>query len=122
MRNDDLPLCFGKSWVADDDECDECELELDCREAMKERRYRPARKLPKNRRSTTAETNVEAMGITGIRAAPRHTGERRWQRILMNVGFGAASRVGVELSLFCEEERLRSISSSIKSDDDPEDA
>jgi len=41
-----------------------------------------------------------------IRPAPRRRGEKAWIRFLKNLGFGAASRCGIEISLFFEDERM----------------
>lgn len=120
-----LPRCYGHNWAPGDEECEDCDMEIDCREITMQRNsprrtlLRPASVIP---RKVAAERNVQLMGSpVDIQAAPRMPGERWWARLLKNFGLGAASRGGIELSLFCEEERMRPVHVSVDDDDDDDD-
>lgn len=120
----DVPPCYGRSWTLGDDECEECDLEYDCRDVVKRKRQQRSPRIAKKPKSAGAE-NVLAMTTTvaGIVPAPRQEGEPIWARIIKNFSLGAASRLGVEASLLAEDERLRPIVPQPTRDDgDPEDA
>jgi len=123
----DLPRCYGHNWAPGDSECEDCDLEIDCRDVV--RRHNspsPGRRVlvrSKPRASSRdAERNVQIMGGSlDVQSAPRLRGEKWWGRLLKNFGLGAASRGGVELSLFCEDERMKPLLTPSESDDDDDD-
>ncbi len=83
-------------------------MEYDCRDKLR-------RKGLVAKRPTEEKQNNAAIVLGGnIRAVPRFDGERWWERILKNMGLGAASRGCVEASLFFEDERTRPITTRVK--------
>lgn len=121
-RTVDLPRCYGRNWAPGDDDCEDCDLEIDCRDVTRRRNSPRGMMVPRpkpTKVSSSAERSVQIMGgPADIQAAPRLHGETWWARLLKNFGLGAASRAGVELSLFCEDERMKPIMSSDEDDDD----
>jgi hypothetical protein len=125
IRPEERPRCYGRSWTHGDPECEDCDLEIDCRHIV-QRRNSPYGTVPVRNVSgsvstpSTAERSVGIMGGLGsVRSSPRHEGEPWWARLLKNFGLGALSRGGVEISLYCEDERQRPI--VIRRGNDPED-
>ena len=130
--------CYGRAWESDDENCVNCPVSVDCRLMMRRSPTGGSTFIAKRQktriqqarlRKQQAERGVSLMGgPQNIQAVPRQPGEAGWVRFLKNLGYGAASRCGIEISLFFEDERIREDGGTIggpeydEYDDDPEDA
>jgi hypothetical protein len=112
-----VPRCYGRSWERDDPECDDCELEYECRDRVLNRgreQQQQQHGRGEYRRVFSPPVEVDRriserpmIRKSALPPAPRRTGEKWWQRLLKNLLLGMASRAGEEAMEYCENERVR---------------
>lgn len=101
------PSCYGRSWRPNDDECEDCDIELDCKELTRRRQF-GTRTVPIRPASTTFSSRENRQApFAAPTPVPRFPGEKIWQRVLKNVGLGSLSRALQEGSAVAEDERTR---------------
>lgn len=107
-EDEDEPVCFGKRWENDDDECLDCDFSTDCRRKFLDRRKIKEGRVKvakRRRRSIEDEALDEAATYDELMERMPRKGEHWAERVAKNSAAGMLSALGREVMLFFKKWR-----------------